>query len=169
MKTVIYVLHLFSMDTPQILKIANMEWFTEDIKQALRETQCNNCLESFLPMTPCAHTDTHIHTRTSVKLRISASSVRSRVFGGSEGWEFLCLAHRCLLKTQPILLHLLYSSLDILSFSSYTFLALVFLGLQSRLLCFMFPVSVSASSSNTESYLSHHLFHTFSPTSNVSL
>lgn len=78
----------------------------------------------------CTHTDTH----TSVKLRISASSVRSRVFGGSEGWEFLCLAHRCLLKTQPILLLLLYSSLDILSFSSYTFLALVFLSLQSRLL-----------------------------------
>lgn len=152
-----------------------MEWFTEDIKHkhCRRPTAIIAWRSSYLYMTPCAHTQTHTHT--SVKLRISASSVRSRVFGGSEGWEFLCLAHHCLLKTQPILLLLLYSS-DILSFSSNTFLALVFLALQSRLLLVSrllkdvsLFLNVLASSSNTESYLSHLLFHTFSPTSNVSL
>lgn len=113
----------------------------------------------------------HTHTRTSVKLRISASSVRSRVFGGSEGWEFLCLAHRCLLKTQPILLYLLYSSLDILSFSSLHFLSTCFPWSSVQVaLCFMFPVSsrtspcssVSQRPVPTQNHISHTIFSTHS-------
>jgi len=122
------------MEKPLILKIANMKWFTDDIKHKHWGRPNAIIAWSASHLTPCVYS----HTHTSVKLRISASSVRSRVFGGSEDWESLCLAHRCLLKTQPILLHLLYSSLNILSFAFHTFLALVFLGLRSRLL-FLFP------------------------------
>ncbi len=78
------------------------------------------------------HAHTHTHTHTSVKLRISASSVRSRVFGGSEGWGFLSLTQRCLLKTQPILLALFLLGNPFLLLLH--FLLLLFLNLQSRLL-----------------------------------